>query len=100
VDIQSYFHRLSLNQLRALRLLAKTKKGLADSVVLGKQLGISGKALGGLFSSISRQKIKGQRLVFAWGRSEKGRGLRWRLNQEVVSKRKLLKITEEVLSYD
>jgi hypothetical protein len=62
-------------------------------------MGIKGKALGGLFSSLSRQKIAGERLVMPWGKSEDGRGLRWKLNEKIISQPELLKIVDKILEF-
>ena len=91
-------HRLSPNQLRALLLLANSPKGIISSTDSGAKIGLKGKSLGGLFSSLSRQKILGERLVIAWGRPKAGRGLRWKLNQQVISQSELSKISSELLA--
>lgn len=91
-------HRLSPNQLRALQLLAKSPNGVIDSSPIGAKIGLQGKSLGGLFSSLSRQRILGERLVMPWGRPEPGGGLRWKLNQKLISQKELLGITQELLT--
>ena len=90
-------HRLSLNQLRALLVLAKSRNGLAEATEAEKILKIRGKALGGVFSSLSRQVVAGELLVEPWGRSAGGRGLRWRLNPKTIDQKKLREVIEEVL---
>lgn len=97
-DVVKKIHRLSPNQLRALRLLAKSPKGIIFSSDSGAQIGLKGKPLGGLFSSLARQSINGAKLILAWGRPQAGKGLNWKLNQDLISKEKLLKITNELLS--
>ncbi len=63
-----------------------------------KILGISGKALGGLFSSIARRNFEGQKLIIPWGRPVSGKGLRWKLNESIIGKEELSRITSELLS--
>ena len=82
--VENRLHRLSLNQLRALQVLAKSSKGIVSSTFSGKKIGIKGKSLGGVFSSLSRQKINSEPLIVAWGKSADGRGLRWRLNESLI----------------
>jgi hypothetical protein len=91
-------HRLSPNQLRALRLLAKAPKGIINSTDSGAKIGLKGKNLGGLFSSLSRQRIGQERLVIPWGRPKAGKGLRWKLNQNLVGQKELLTVTQELLA--
>lgn len=98
LSIEDKLHRLSPSQLRALLLLAKSKKGIISSTASSKNIGKEGKALGGVFSSLSRQKINGERLVIPWGKAESGRGLKWKLNVKLISKDRLLKIVGELLN--
>lgn len=96
--IENRLHHLSSNQLRALLLLAKSKGGIISSSDASEKVGKKGKALGGVFSSLSRQVINGQHLVMPWGRAESGRGLRWKLNEKLISQEKLLKVTSLLLA--
>lgn len=94
---ESRLYRLSPNQLRALFLLAKTEKGIISSTAASFKLGKEGKALGGVFSSLSRQVIQGEHLILPWGKSEDGHGLRWKLNTKLISKERLIEITTDLL---
>jgi hypothetical protein len=78
--------------------LAKSKNGVISSTASSKNIGKEGKALGGVFSSLSRQKINGECLVIPWGKAESGRGLRWKLNTKLISQKRLLEVTKELLS--
>lgn len=95
--IETRLHHLSPNQLRALLLLAKSKNGIISSTASSEKVGKKGKALGGVFSSLSRQVVNNQHLVVPWGKAEDGRGLRWKLNEKLISQSKLLEITQELL---
>lgn len=97
--IEDVIHHLSPSQLRALYLLSKSPKGLISSSDSSKSIGKEGKALGGVFSSLVRHKIKGETIVMAWGKSKSGRGLRWRLNEKLVSQKKLKLIVSEMIKY-
>lgn len=97
--VSEKIHRLSPNQLRALRLIAISPKGTVDSSVSGREIGMVGKPLGGLFSSLSRQKFGSLRLIMPWGRPEAGKGLRWKLNTDLISQRELLELTNKLLNY-
>jgi hypothetical protein len=88
---------LSLNQLKALEVLAGSESGIVEATESSINLNLQGKALGGVFSSLSRQTVDGQYLIEAWGRSEGGRGLRWKLNEKVITKDRLKEVVEEVL---
>lgn len=95
--IEDIIHHLSPSQLRALYLLSKSENGIISSSVSSDKIGKLGKALGGVFSSLVRHKINGERLILPWGKSENGRGLRWKLNEKLITKGRLLKVTEELL---
>jgi len=97
VNIEDKIYRLSPSQLRALFLLAKSKNGYISSTASSKNIGKEGKALGGVFSSLSRQVINHNHLVIPWGKAENGRGLRWKLNEKLISQNKLLKVTKSLL---
>ncbi len=88
---------MSASQLRALKVLLESKNGIIEAYDTQKVLGIEGKALGGVFSSLSRQAINNQSLVLAWGRSKAGRGLRWKLNEKAVDRKTLNILIEEIL---
>lgn len=95
--IEGKLYRLSQSQLRALSLLSKSPKGIISSTASSQKIGKKGKALGGVFSALSRQYWHGQSLVLPWGRSADGRGLRWKLNEKMISKKDLLFITSQLL---
>jgi len=78
-------------------MLSKSPKGLVSSSNSSKSIGKEGKALGGVFSALVRHKINGEHLIIPWGKSETGRGLRWKLNTKIVSQQKLSQITKELL---
>lgn len=88
---------MSLSQLKALAVLAASKDGVVEAEDTSKKLGLKGKSLGGVFSSLSRQNINGKSLVLPRGRSAGGRGLRWVLNEDVISRAKLKQVLKEVL---
>ena len=88
---------MSTSQLRALKVLVESKDGVIEAYDTEKELGLSGKALGGVFSSLSRQKVNNQNLVLAWGRSQSGRGLKWKLNKQVINKYEIERIIKEIL---
>ncbi len=95
--LEEKIHRLSPNQLRGLLILAKSAKGIISSTASSKKIGKEGKALGGVFSSLSRQRINNEKLVIPWGKAESGRGLRWKLNTKLISQKRLLEVTRELL---
>lgn len=98
--IEARLHRLSFNQLRVLREIAKAPNGLLSSNESGDQVGIKGKSLGGVYSSLARQSFGEDTLIIPWGKSQSGRGLRWKLNETVISQKDLLEIVNRLLVYD
>jgi len=89
--------RMSINQLRVLMELVQCKSGVVEVGDVSKKLGLEGKAMGGVFSSLSRQKIRDKSLVMPYGRSEDGRGLRWRLNESLIGVDQLKSLLGELL---
>lgn len=96
-QIESKIRRLSFNQLKALSILCANKNGLVSSTPTGRKIGVIGKSLGGVFSSLARQRISGRPLLIPFGRGDEGRGLRWKLNLEVASQTEIKKIIAELL---
>lgn len=95
--IEDKIRRLSQIQITALNLIAKSKDGIISSVEQSKSLKKEGRALGGVFSSLSRQRLNQKLLIIPWGRPLSGKGLRWKLNQALISQDKLLRITNELM---
>lgn len=65
--------------------------------LIGTKMGVVGKFLGGVFSSLSRQKVNGQSLALPFGRGDEGRGLRWKLNTSLIPIKSLAEIVNELL---
>ncbi len=88
---------MSLNQLKALWVLVNNQASVVEAIDSADTLGLKGKALGGVFSSLSRQQINGESLVEPYGRSLGNRGLRWKLNQKAMEIAELKVLLKEVL---
>jgi len=82
-----------------LSFLTNSPGGAVSSVVAGKKLGLVGKSLGGVFSSLSRQEILGQSLITPFGMGSEGRGLRWKLNEDLITVKELKTLVEEILEF-
>lgn len=95
-NIEETLYRLSISQLKALKILTHSKEVLV-STSASKDIGKEGKALGGIFSAMSRRDFNGQKLILPWGKVENGRVIRWKLNEKLISKDRLLKITKELV---
>ena len=88
---------LSPSQLWALYFLAKSKKGIISSFKFAKEIGKEGKALGAIFSSLSRKNFQGDFLIIPFGRESGKQSLRWKLNERLIKKERLLEIVEELI---
>ena len=99
-QVEAKIRRLSISQLKVLSILVKNPHSLMSSTPTGEKIGITGKALGGVFSSLSRQKINKQSLLTPFGRDSSGRGLRWKLNTNLISVKKLKKIVQDLLRFE
>ena len=98
-QIENKIRRLSFNQLKALLFICQSPYGICSSSQAGRKLKIKGKPLGGIFSSLSRQKINRQPLIIPVGQSQDGRGLRWKINTNLVSVKKLAILVNELLRF-
>lgn len=98
VSVEEKIRYLSPSQLRVLFLLAKSEKGIIASIPSSGKIGKKGKSLGAVFSSLIRHKFNGQSIIIPWGKDESGRGLRFKLNEKLISKNKLLEIVKEMLT--
>lgn len=78
--------------------MALSNSGVISSTKSAESIGIHGKALGGVYSSLSRQRIAGQRLVFPWGKSADGRGLRWKLNDNLIDQKRLAVLIKPLIA--
>ena len=96
--VEAKLRRLSLDQLRALLFLCG-RTGAVSSLVVGEKIGLKGKSLGGIFSSLSRQKIRRQPLVLPYGREEGKRNLRWRFNEAIMPSLKVKSIIKKILEF-
>ncbi len=67
---------------------------------MAKKIGIEGKGLGAVFSSLIRHKFFGQSLIIPWGKDENSRGLRFRLNEKVNFKREIVGDCEGVVELE
>ncbi len=77
--------RLSHAQLRLLYWFVQHPQKYATIAELSKNTKVTGKALGGVLSSLARTKFRGLPLIEPWGRAEEGSGLRWKLNNKIES---------------
>lgn len=77
--------RLSYQQLILLDWFVQHPDNYGTIEVLAKKTKLSGKALGGVLSSLSRAKYRGLPIIEPWGRPKQGSGLRWKLNQNIES---------------
>lgn len=96
-SLESKLHRLSFNQLKALSAIAKAPNCTLSSNAASDLVGLKGKSLGGVYSSLARQSFRKRPLIMPWGQSRSGRGLRWRLNEEVISAKDLLQVVDRLL---
>lgn len=95
--VERSIRSLSPSQLRALYYLAKSKEGIISSIKFAKEIGKEGKALGAIFSSLSRRRFQGDFLLIPFGRESERQSLRWKLNERLIKKEILLSIIEELI---
>lgn len=88
---------MSPRQLRALKAICLSPGGIVSSVLTSDSIDAVGKSLGGVYSSLSRQRIGRDSLILPWGKSPEGRGLRWKLNEKLITKKNLLAIVRSLL---
>lgn len=77
--------------------MAKSKKAIVSSYDSRKEVGKEGKSLGAIFSSLSRRKFGDDVLIIPFGKDESGHGLRWKLNERLIKKERLLTLVKELI---
>lgn len=100
MDVVNKLRRMTVVQLKALEFLTRDDHGMGHSSKVGKKMGVVGKSLGGIFSSLSRQRIDSQPLVLPWGKDGDGRGLRWKLNEKIIDQKQLRRDLLLLLRYE
>ena len=90
-EIEDRIRSLHVSQLRILKTLSAEADGILSSKEIADTTGSSATTFGALVSSLARFKDKnGQPLVVKVGRNDDG--LRWKLNEKVIERQKLLEI--------
>lgn len=94
-EIDQKLQNATLKQLQALLLFAATSEIVVTSEWISKSTSTSEpKALAGLVSSLAKIKTSKGPLLLRIGRIP-GEGTRWRLNEDVISKKELNEVLEK-----
>lgn len=75
--------RLSYAQLVLLSWFLEHPEEYGSVESLSRSSKLKGKSLGGVLSSLARNKYRGLSLIEPWGRATSGTGLRWKLNPKI-----------------
>lgn len=95
IEIDQKLQNATLRQLQALLLFASTAEIVVTSEDISKSTSTAEpKALAGLVSSLAKIKTSKGQLLLRIGRIP-GEGTRWRLNEEVISKKELNNLLEK-----
>lgn len=74
----------SREQLLLLELLLTNSERAMGVSEISRKIKFRGESLGGLISSLARNKFRGQSLIEPWGRDGGGVGMRWRVNAKAI----------------
>lgn len=74
----------SLEQLLLLALLLRHSERPLGVQEISRKIKFRGESLGGLISSLARNKFRGEPLIEPWGRDKGGVGMRWRVNSRSI----------------
>ena len=74
----------SLEQLQLLALLLEHGERPLGIQEISHKLKFKGESLGGLISSLTRNKFRGEPLIEPWGRDKGSVGMRWRFNSRSI----------------
>jgi len=91
--------RFTFSQLKVLYALSQSPSQLLSSHNISTQVGLEGKELGAILSSLSRVSIMGKNLILPCGRVRRSDGLNWKLNTDLISAEKVRKLTESLIQY-
>lgn len=85
--------RLSYNQLLLLSWFLRHPNEFGEVNKIAKETNLMSKSLGGVLSSLSRNKFRGVPMIEPWGRAKSGPGLRWKLT---INTDKMVDLKKEV----
>lgn len=95
--IEYKLRRMNIEKLRILQMFVNNS--IVTTSAIGQATDTATDdftSLGGIISSLSRIKDeKGKQLVIPMGRDSKD-GMRWKLNEDIITKKKLKKLLEEM----
>ncbi len=74
----------SQSQLLLLELLLENKDRAMGVIEISHRIKFKGESLGGLISSLARNKFHGNALIEPWGRDNGGVGMRWKINSKTI----------------
>ena len=74
----------SREQLLLLELLLKHSERAMGVSEISRKIKFRGESLGGLISSLARNKFRGECLIEPWGRDKGSVGMRWRVNSKAI----------------
>lgn len=98
-NIKEKLGRATLEQLNALRVFTLYSPPVVTIKTVSDCTSTADTSLGGVISSLSRLNVDGKSLIVPAGR-DREEGMRWRLNEEVISREDLATQLESVLGKD
>jgi hypothetical protein len=87
-DILLRIRNMTIPQLKALKLMAESANGIASYKEISDTTGTSSYTLGAILTSLKKYKTDQGSLILPAGRDPEG--MRWQLNEKVISKDDLM----------
>lgn len=93
-DMNLKIRNMTIPQLKALRLLTQSSSGIASYNEIADTTGTASYTLGAILTSLKKYKTENGTLILPAGRDEAG--MRWQLNEKVITKDDLSLILNEL----
>lgn len=93
-EIKLKIRTMTIPQLKALRLLVDSANGIASYKEISDTTGTASYTLGAIITSLKKYKTENGTLILPAGRDPEG--MRWQLNEKVISKDELKMLLVEI----
>lgn len=95
-EIEKRLRKMTIPQLEALKMIAESELGISTTKEIGDTTSTASYRLGAIITSLLKVKTNKGSLLLPAGRDPDG-GMRWQLNEEVISREGLKRILVEML---
>ncbi|MFC1653397.1 hypothetical protein ACFL1M_00945 [Patescibacteria group bacterium] len=98
--MQNKIRRFTKNQLLVLKVFLQSKTKVVTQNKLEKKTKLKGKSLGGVISSLTRTRFRGNSLIQPAGKATNSNSLRWLLHHTIPKKESLTEVNKLLKLYE